>query len=119
MRRSKYNASKLYKESGTFDSKREYQRYTELKHLQDIGWITDLKRQVPFELIPKQLLLENKTDKSGRTQRSEMAVKYVADFTYKKDGKLIVEDVKGFRTPDYVIKRKLMLYIHKIQIKEV
>ena len=50
----------------------------------------------------------------------EQAVVYYADFVYlTREGKRIVEDVKGVRTPDFVIKRKLMLYIHKIKIKEV
>ena len=49
----------------------------------------------------------------------ERSVKYKADFFYTKDGELVVEDTKGFRTPDYIIKRKLMLYVHHIRIKEV
>ena len=69
----------------------------------------DLK---PFTLIPSQ------KDENGKT--IEKPVKYIADFVYKtKNGVLVVEDTKGVRTADYIIKRKLMLYIHKIRIKEI
>lgn len=51
---------------------------------------------------------------------AEKPVKYVADFCYAtKDGAYVVEDTKGMRTPDYIIKRKLMLWVHKIKIKEI
>ena len=65
--------------------------------------------QVAFELIPAQ--------KAGG--RSERACKYVADFVYTKSGEVVVEDVKGHRTPEYIIKRKLMLWRHGIAIQEV
>lgn len=94
-----------------FDSKREYARWCELQWLEKVGKITELKRQVPFELIPKQY------DRDGKKLESE--VKYIADFTYFKDGKYVVEDSKGYKTKDYVIKRKLMLFVKGIQIVEV
>jgi hypothetical protein len=97
----KYNNIK----TGGFDSRREYRRHWELQLLQRAGKIADLKTQVPYELIPKQ--------------DGERAVGYVADFTYIESGVLVVEDSKGFRTPDYVIKRKLMLWRHGIKIREV
>ena len=88
-----------------FDSKREANRYAELKLLERAGEISDLKLQVPFELIPKQ--------------PGERSVKYIADFVYLEGGKSVVEDVKGKKTRDYIIKRKLMLWRHGITIKEV
>ena len=117
MHYQKYNACALDTSDGHFDSKREYQRWLDLKREQESGAISDLKRQVTFELVPKQALQEPRRTK-GRWQRNEKAVCYVADFVYWKDGIQIVEDVKGLRTDVYKIKRKLMLYIHGIQIRE-
>lgn len=90
-----------------FDSKREAQRYAELQLLQRAGKIRDLSMQVEFELIPKQ--------------DGERACKYKADFVYHMadTGKMVVEDVKGKRTREYIIKRKLMLWRHGIKIVEV
>jgi hypothetical protein len=103
---NKYHAKKTCYNGVTYDSKREAERAWELDLLQRAGEISDLKRQVPFELIPKQA--------------GERAVIYKADFTYRdKAGRLIVEDVKGQRLPEYVLKRKLMLWVHGIRIQEV
>lgn len=107
---SKYYAKKLKTDDGVFDSKREWQRWCELKLLLRAREISDLTRQVSFELIPVQ-----KYD--GGTER---AVKYIADFVYyDKYGKLVVEDAKGVKTKDYIIKRKLMLQKFGIHIVEV
>lgn len=86
------------------DSRKEANRWCELKLLQRAGEISDLKRQVKFELIPKQ--------------EGERACTYVADFVYIENGKKVVEDVKGKRTEVYKIKRKLMLWVHGIRIRE-
>lgn len=96
----------------TFDSKKELLRYSELKLLEKNGMISGLERQVPFELIPKQV-------ENGRVV--ERAVKYIADFTYYENGKFVVEDVKSSatRTDVYKIKKKLMLSVHGVRIKEV
>ena len=75
------------------------------------GGITDLRRQVPFTLIPSQKGADGKV--------IEYPVKYIADFVYTENGKTVVEDVKGYKTPEYIIKRKLMLQVHGIRIKEV
>jgi hypothetical protein len=89
-----------------YASKKEAQRAAELKLMQQAGHITDLREQVRYELIP--------------AQGSERACHYVADFVYfDAANNLIVEDTKGFRTPDYVIKRKLMKFVHGISITEV
>lgn len=100
----KYNNIKTVVDGITFDSKKEAQRYQVLKMLERAGAITDLKYQVAFELIPKQ--------------DGERAVKYIADFVYKENGKVVVEDVKGKRTQVYILKRKLMLERHGIKILE-
>jgi len=99
--------------TGDFASRREAKRYAELFLLQRAGQITDLERQVSFELIPKQV------DQDGKL--IERAVHYIADFVYKKHMRTttVVEDAKGHRTRDYVIKRKLMLFRHGIRIVEV
>jgi len=111
-KKAKYGNTKTVDASGRkFDSKREQKRFSELERLQAAGHITDLKSQVRFELVPKQ------EKPGGGTER---AVHYVADFVYfTKGGEQVVEDTKGFRTPDYVIKRKLLLKIHGIQIQEI
>lgn len=89
-------------------SQKERNRAWELKILERKGIINGLSEQVVFELIPKQ--------------DGEKAVTYIADFTYWKDGKFIVEDVKGYRKGTayqlFVIKRKLMLYRYGIKVKE-
>lgn len=93
-----------------FDSHKEARRYGELVLLQRAGQISHLERQVKYELIPSQRV-------DGKVV--ERACTYVADFVYMENGKKVVEDTKGFRTKDYIIKRKLMLYVHGIRIKEV
>lgn len=100
----------------TFDSQKEADRYAELSLMQRAKQISDLAIQVPFELIPKQRTADGKT---------ERAVFYVADFVYKKNGETVVEDVKGYRDPSsagyakFVLKRKLMLWVHGIEVREV
>lgn len=94
----------------TFDSVKEYKRYRELLLLQKAGAITGMQRQVKYELIPTQRI-------GGKV--AERACTYIADFVYQENGETVVEDTKGFKTPEYIIKRKLMLWIHHIRIKEV
>ena len=117
----KYNNKKITRNGITFDSKKEARRYGELLLLERAGEITDLQRQVEFVLIPTQrdpdIIGVRGGVKKGRA--IELPVKYVADFVYKENDKIVVEDTKGFKTKDYIIKRKLMLYIHGIRIKEI
>lgn len=87
-----------------YDSKRESRRAQTLHLWQQAGAISNLKEQVKFELVPKQ--------------EGERSVTYIADFTYIENGQLVVEDAKGFRTPYYVIKRKLMKHVFGITIRE-
>lgn len=124
---NKYGNKKVVINGNVFDSKREYYRYMDLKLLEMCGAIGDLKRQVVYELIPVQREKSTKVYKKGRKKGQpiegkiiEKAVTYIADFVYTDNstGKQIVEDAKGVRTKDYIIKRKLMLYIHGIKIRE-
>ena len=96
--------------------------------LERCGAISDLRRQVTYELIPNQREESTRVYTKGRKKGQpiegrviEKAVTYKADFVYTDaaTGKEIVEDTKGMRTKDYIIKRKLMLYIHGIKIQEV
>ena len=119
MNYTKYKNRKTVYRGITFDSEAEARRYAELLALSNAGVITNLRRQVKYRLIPTQKLIEPKKDCGGRMRHSEYPVDYVADFVYEKDGKTIVEDVKGKATDEYVIKRKLMLYVHGIQITEM
>ena len=107
---NKYGSRKVKANGLVFDSRREYNRWCELALLQKAGQVTELQRQVKFELIPSQRV-------DGKV--AERACTYVADFVYKENGKTVVEDTKGFKTKDYIIKRKLMLWVHGIRIIEV
>lgn len=107
---TKYHSRKITKDGMTFDSVKEYRRACELSLLERAGAIADLQRQVKFELIPSQRI-------DGKVV--ERPCTYVADFVYQEGGKTVVEDTKGFRTKDYIIKRKLMLQVHGIRIREV
>lgn len=107
---SKYSNVRTEHDGMTFDSKAELKRWLELQILERIGEIRCLNRQVPYLLIPK-----TKRPSGGH----ERECTYVADFTYDRNGVLVVEDVKGAATPEYRIKRKLMLFVHGIEVLEV
>ena len=109
----KYGNRKVTVDGMTFDSVKEYSRWQELKLMERAGEIYELRRQVPFVLIP--------TQRDDRGKVIEREVKYIADFTYRsmKDHRLVVEDTKGMKTREYIIKRKLLLYRLGIRIKEV
>jgi len=107
---AKYGNRKIIRDGIEFDSIKECQRYCELKLMQRAGVISDLQMQVSFELLPSQRI-------DGKVV--ERAVNYIADFVYKQDGQTVVEDTKGYKTPEYIIKRKLMLYIRNIRIREI
>lgn len=108
---SKYRSKKTVVDGQKFDSKKEANRYQELLLLEKAGVIKNLSRQVKFVLIPSQ------RDESGKLIERECS--YKADFAYEEGIKTVVEDVKGFRTKEYVIKRKLMLWRYGIRIMEV
>lgn len=114
---TKYNNRKVTTSDGCkHDSKKEALRWMHLKRLESDGKIKDLKRQVEYILIPKQI----ETVK-GKINTVEKAVTYVADFVYidAETNKTVVEDSKGYRTREYIIKRKLMRYLLGIKIQEV
>lgn len=100
----------------TFDSVREHDRYQQLALLERAGAIQNLRVQVKYPLLPKQIRSDGK---------AERGVSYIADFVYEKDGETVVEDSKGYRNPGaatyatFALKRKLMLYIHGITVREV
>ena len=121
--RNKYRNEKVTVDGVVFDSKKEARRFQELRLLQAAGKITDLQRQVKFVLIPAQREPDTLT-KTGKTKPGkliEREVYYKADFVYIESwtGEKIVEDAKGLRTKEYILKRKLMLYVHGIRIREV
>lgn len=120
---NKYGNRKIAFDGQTFDSKKEMRHYTELLLLEKAGKITNLQRQVKFQLIPAQREPDTIGPKGGHKPGKliEREVSYVADFVYTdlQTGQTVVVDTKGFRTKEYTIKRKMMLYFHGIRIKEV
>ena len=99
------------KRTGVHASQKEHERANELKLMQRAGLISNLREQVKYVLIPTQ------RDAVGTLLEKECS--YYADFVYDKDGVTVVEDTKGFRTAEYRLKRKLMLHVHGISIKEI
>ena len=121
---NKYGSRKVEVNGIVFDSKREAARYQELLLLEKAGEIKDIRRQVKYVLIPAQYEHPESTTRKGRGRCVEREFAYIADFVYKTilpdgDTLTIVEDTKGFRTKDYIIKRKLMLSVYGIRIREI
>lgn len=126
---NKYHNRKVITSDGIeHDSQKEARRWSELLLLQRAGKIKDLQRQVEYELVPNQYETYERYGNKG--QRLKDGVKlverrccYIADFVYTdlSTGKTIVEDTKSeaTKTKDFIIKRKLMLYIHHIRVMEV
>ena len=110
----KYRNRKTQIENIVFDSKKEAQRYCELKLLEKKGEISQLQRQVPFELIPAEV---------GADKKKLRSIVYIADFVYltEKDGvpRKDIEDVKGVKTAVYRLKKRLMWHLYRINIEEV
>jgi len=121
---NKYRNRKVKTSDGIVHaSQLEADRWMQLKLLERAGKIVNLKRQVKYILIPAQYE-PSSIGKRGGVKRGKLLERecyYKADFEYqiKETGELIVEDAKGVRTKDYVIKRKLMLSVYDIRIKEV
>ena len=117
---SKYGNKKVVRNGITYDSQKEANRHAVLKMLERSGKISDLQHQVKFVLIPAQYEPDTVGKRGGvkRGKLLERECSYIADFVYTENGKQVVEDSKGFRTADYKIKRKLMLSVHGIRIKE-
>lgn len=125
---NKYHNRKAIIDGITFDSGREAVRYQQLKLLEKANKITGLSLQVKFELLPAQyeetVEVFTKGPKKGQPKRGkciEKAVYYIADFLYCENGRMIVEDAKGCRTKDYIIKRKLFRwrYGEEYEFREV
>lgn len=129
-----YNKKTRTSDGLLHDSRLEARRWCELNLLQRAGEITDLQRQVSFELVPAQyeeIVTDEvyaRGDRKGqlKTKRAcvEKSVCYVADFVYTdtKTGETVVEDTKSAVTrknKEYVIKRKLMRWLNNIAIREV
>ena len=136
---NKYGNKKILVGGLVFDSQKEYSRYCELRMLERAGYISNLQRQVKFILIPAQrepdIVGKRGGIKKGKLLEKECA--YIADFVYTVNDRMemkkaadssyyfgdnckkVAEDTKGFKTKDYIIKRKLMLYVYGIKIKEV
>ena len=121
---NKYRNKKVIVNGETFDSEKEYKRYRELLLLEKAGAITSLQRQVKFVLIPAQYETYERYGKRGQRLKDgrkciERGVDYYADFVYTENGKQVVEDTKSeaTKTKDFIIKRKLMLYIHGIRVR--
>ena len=102
---SKFGAKKTIVDGITFDSKWESERYGQLKAMERGGIVTDLELQVKYDIVINDIKI----------------CKYIADFVYKEespDGKIkeIVEDAKGFETPEFKLKKKIMKAVHNIDI---
>ena len=118
----KYGNKKCTFQGLEFDSSLEMKRWIVLKDAERRGVISELARQVEYVLIPDQYRVEVvhlKTKDKFVEKLVEHKVSYFADFVYKKGDETVVEDTKGLRLPDYKIKRKMMLYMRGIMIREV
>lgn len=123
--RNKYKNKKVTYNGIVFDSEREYKRYLVLEEAQKNGVISDLECHPKWELIPAMYKTEIKKMKTKNkivNKLRQRAVCYTADFKYIKDGIEIVEDVKisKYLLPkEYILKEKMMLYFHNVEIKRV
>ena len=125
---SKYYNKKVVVDGIEFDSKKEGQRYRELSLMQRAGKISGLRLQVPFELVPNQyetITVQLKTKTKQVEKLVERKIEYVADFVYNdlETGETVVEDVKGYKQGGayavFQIKRKLMLHVYGIKVREI
>ena len=108
-RPSKYRAQRVTHGGIKYDSKAEMRRHHQLLLLEHAGEISKLQHQVRFELVPSVRFLD--------ARKAKPAMVYVADFVYAdKHGAQVIEDVKGVRTKEFVIKRHLMLALRGLHI---
>lgn len=121
----KYKNREIRRNGEVFDSQKEFLRWQKLRQMERSGVIKDLQRQVKFVLIPAQYeAVPRFSEKTGKRLKdgrrlAEKSCSYIADFVYTHhNGSVTVEDTKGVRTKDYIIKRKLMLWVHGIRIIE-
>lgn len=101
---TKYGNRVVIVDGERFDSAGEYARWRELRLLERAGELTDLRRQVPYELVPA-------LHRPGH--RTEPALRYVADFVYQEGDRMIAEDFKGYDGEStWRLKRRLFLWLH-------
>lgn len=124
-RKQKYNASKTTIDGIIFDSRKEAKRYLFLKDLERSGDISNLHRQVTYELLPavtEQVIIHLKTKLKSAIRTLQRPITYRADFVYCRDGKVITEDVKAspkMIPADFKIKEKLFFYKYKYRITKI
>lgn len=106
---SKYYNQKTKVMGREFDSRHEAERYMQLRSMEQNGIISDLRCQVPYELVQSQRVC-------GKMIRASY---YIADFVYNRDGEEVVEDAKGVKTAVYQLKKKLMAVNYGILVQEV
>lgn len=120
--RSKYGSKRVVVDGQKFDSQKEADRWQELKWMERAGMIRDLKRQVHFQLTPPVTEPDTYGPRGGRKKGKVILEKaeYVADFTYTDNDtdEYIVEDVKGFKTPEYILKKKMLYHLRGLMIHE-
>lgn len=121
-----YHIRTATSDGAVHDSRKEANRWCELTLLERAGKISNLQRQVPFELIPAQYESFERYGKNGKRLKDgkrciEKSVVYIADFVYNEDGKKVVEDVKSAATKkkeSYILKRKMLLWVYGIKLRE-
>lgn len=121
---NKYLNKKTEVDGILFDSKKEALYYRKLKCSQDAGKIRDLQMQVSYELIPavyRDVTVHLKTKDKIVRKQIQRPIIYKADFVYIdcSTGNTEVVDVKGIRTKEYILKKKMMLALKGIEIQEV
>ena len=121
----KYNNKKVEYNGILFDSKKEKDRFVFLKDAEEQGLISNLQRQVKFELIPaiKEKYIKHLKTKEKECERTvQLAISYTCDFQYEKDGVMVVEDIKpspALIPKEFVLKEKLFRYKYGFSIKRV
>lgn len=121
----KYNNKKVEYNGILFDSKKEMQRFVFLKDAEEQGLISNLQRQVKFELLPaiKEKYIKHLKTKEKECERTvQLAISYTCDFQYEKDGVVVVEDIKpspALIPKEFVLKEKLFRYKYGFSIKRV
>ena len=119
MRRGKFNAKPTVVDNVKFASKREALYYMQLKALQKAGSITDLELQPRFPMPPDGMWATVKGQKEMVKVKPGTICTYVTDFRYKnKAGETVVVDVKGYKTREYILKKKLLKYFYSIEVIE-
>ena len=121
---NKYHNTKTEVDGIVFDSKKEAKYYLYLKQLEKEGKVSDVRRQVPYELVPaiwEDTVVHLKTKDKTVRRLVQRAINYVADFVYTDTltGTTQVVDAKGLRLDTYKLKKKMMRAFHGIDIKEV